>query len=864
MQENQEGSGKEYFAIGFGSNYFHPFGDSAISLEEICSPGSVDLDTSGNPVLLVREVPVLAPAVPDLDSEDPDSNAGGGGTLGQDAMDANYNDNGNDIDNDSSKVKVQDGSAIINDTNANNNASIDAITGIASSDTNDVIVKMAETKSSNADTFTSTNNATSSVVGSSVGSGVGVGAPQDMMNTNTHLNAPKAYIFPLHPDHINLANKNKPNTKSAKKQSRNLFKFLRRKKKDKKNNNDDESNNNGIHETNRTLLSNSARSRSTNTSSTSNHTFTSARELPYASATKPAVQLAAGMTHATFVNAQRTKIYQTGTLHGIIYSQPTIQQPKIPLQCTQIACGRRHTLALFEHKVVMSWGSGYFGQLGHGLDKVYTQNPVVIDRLMSRYTGGSPVSVIAGGMQSAVIVADDLESWKKWDNGRNTSNGNAGGGGNAGNAGNAGSAKFETRVFRFGSNKHGQCAVEGGKCNAIAYPTPMLDVYHPETSKRVTFISLTLGKLHSVGLAVTGELYSWGSTASGRCGHGEHGATTTSVSGANANGSVMRSALRMRNRISLPKRIDALRNVKIVQICSGDAHNLALSRSGRVFSWGNNSSGQLGVGHSMHLMSPRLIADLEFGQVARGFAKGELSQAAEAPWGEENSNNGTGNVNGNGNGNAENGTQSVQVATSSNHLGSALAPIHYPSSPHKKATQRAGGAATVADPIPPSITSIHAAGAYSAAVSSTGDVYTWGCGEGNQLGHPMPAPSSPPLPTVETRSAMPRPETKTGLRTRDAQSFDSRLNVLIPRRIECLRQLGLKVENLVSSSNFMMAVCTRHDRNELQDGHRHGHGEDDGYFMGKTLFELQLERKEKGLDRIRLLRGSQKQDGDEE
>jgi hypothetical protein len=113
---------------------------------------------------------------------------------------------------------------------------------------------------------------------------------------------------------------------------------------------------------------------------------------------------------------------------------------------------------------------------------------------------------------------------------------------------------------------------------------------------------------------------------------------------------------------------------------------------------------------------------------------------------------------------------------------------------------------------------------------------------------------------------MPRPETKTGLRTRDAQSFDSRLNVLIPRRIECLRQLGLKVENLVTSSNFMMAVCTRHDRNELQDGHGHGHrhGEDDGYFMGKTLFELQLERKEKGLDRIRLLRGSQKQDGDEE
>ena len=64
---------------------------------------------------------------------------------------------------------------------------------------------------------------------------------------------------------------------------------------------------------------------------------------------------------------------------------------------------------------------------------------------------------------------------------------------------------------------------------------------------------------------------------------------------------------------SLPKRVEALRNVNIVQVSAGDSHTLALSGSGWVFSWDVGSSGQLGHGSSTHLLSPRLIADLEFG-----------------------------------------------------------------------------------------------------------------------------------------------------------------------------------------------------------------------------------------------------------
>jgi alpha-tubulin suppressor-like RCC1 family protein len=839
---------KEYFAIGLGSNYFHPFGTSAISFEEILAPGSTstDLDSSGR-----LKSPNQSTEKSDGE-DDSESNAGNshGGAMDQDVVHDGSHSNkrldGNDpgVDADAKDGVGDDGkdphADVDTDANTNTpkaNGSAEAPDkGIVSSVANAVNMKMIE----HALNLCSTKNNSKENAFVPMNLSNDLAAPPDIldMDERNRLHPPKAFIFSLQSDHNNLNHTS--DAKAAKKQGKSFFRFLRRKRKDKERKKGSREKKNGGSEgsTSHSFqrrsqskgLSPLSSYKSSNTSSTSNQTAI-VNELPYGSKTNPVTQLAAGMTHLSFITADQTNIYQSGTLHGITYPQPTLIQPKIPLQCTQIACGRRHTLALFENKVVMSWGSGYFGQLGHGLDKVYAPNPVLIDRLMARYSGGSPVKVIAGGMQSAVIVTNDLDSWNKWEEDRTSK------GGSSSNV----PARFETRVFRFGSNKYGQCAVEGGKCNAIAYPTPMLDVYNPETSKRVTFVSLALGKLHSLGLAQTGELYSWGSLASGRCGHGEHGTTVTGE-----NGVVMRSAMRMRNGISLPKRIDALRNVRIVQICAGDAHNLALSGSGRVFSWGNNSSGQLGVGHSMHLMSPRLIADLEFGHIVKGF--GELSQTAELPLGEEDGSGSTG-------ANVENGSTSP-VATR-NRLGSALAPIHYPATPQKKATQRGVGATGV-DMDPPRIISIHAAGSYSAAVSSIGDVYTWGCGEGNQLGHPMPTPLSTLLPFVETRTAMQRPDS--GMRTRDAKSFDSRLNVLLPRRIECLPMLGLRAEHIVTSSNFLVAICSRQERSDSQtwNGER-----DNEYSMGKTLYELQLERKERGNDRIRLLRGSQKKDGNE-
>lgn len=47
-----------------------------------------------------------------------------------------------------------------------------------------------------------------------------------------------------------------------------------------------------------------------------------------------------------------------------------------------------------------------------------------------------------------------------------------------------------------------------------------------------------------------------------------------------------------------PIEIQALHGFKIAQVAAGDYHSLALDRQGRVFSWGDNQRGQLGIGET--------------------------------------------------------------------------------------------------------------------------------------------------------------------------------------------------------------------------------------------------------------------------
>lgn len=481
-------------------------------------------------------------------------------------------------------------------------------------------------------------------------------------------------------------------------------------------------------------------------------------DIPFGVTDVPTQKIVAGMTHAAMI--QKDGILMTGTLHGYTYHYPVVKPAPIPLRCTDIVCGARHVLAVFEGKVVMSWGSGYFGQLGHGLDIVYCHHPTIVERLSPAYVGGDIVSIFAGGLQSGAIICN-AEDWRSRNKRKSIS----------------------TRVFRWGSNRFEQLAI-GTKANAVPYPTPMIDVLHPDTKKLVSFVQLDVGKVHTLGLDHDGQVYSWGCTANGRCGNTEN----------NVSSSTSRSGY------SAPKRVEALRKVVVKQVCAGDSHSLALSGSGRVFSWGNNSSGQLGMGHTTHLLSPRQIMDLEIVRKPSGNGN-TSSDATEAPKDYQN-----GSKNDNDQSNASNKK--------------TMAPSDRKSPPSSSSTTGASCGDESEERTYPAITSIYAAGSSSAALSSAGDLYTWGCDNANHLGLLIPDVSS--IPNIE-----PCQRLSSSSRIQDSRSFDSRLNVLSPRRVDVLNQVGLKVESVAMSPNFIITICSEMDVNEILD--------EDSFMIGKSM-----------------------------
>ncbi|XP_058922820.1 E3 ISG15--protein ligase HERC5 isoform X1 [Kogia breviceps] len=97
-------------------------------------------------------------------------------------------------------------------------------------------------------------------------------------------------------------------------------------------------------------------------------------------------------------------------------------------------------------------------------------------------------------------------------------------------------------------------------------------------------IQITCGDYHSLALSKGGVLFAWGQNLDGQLGVGRTFAS-----------------------IPTPQVVEHLSGVPLVQISAGEAHSMALSMSGNIYSWGRNDCGQLGLGHTDNKDSPSLI-----------------------------------------------------------------------------------------------------------------------------------------------------------------------------------------------------------------------------------------------------------------
>ena len=336
-------------------------------------------------------------------------------------------------------------------------------------------------------------------------------------------------------------------------------------------------------------------------------------------ASRSFVNPTAGDHHTLALQPDGTLWAWGSNLYGQLGDGTTTQQVRpvgvLPVHdWAVISAGRAHTLAVRKDGTLWAWGENTHGQVGDGTT-TNRPSPVQIG------TNTTWKTVSAGGSHSMAIRTDGtLWAW-----GSNSS-GQLGIGGNvdllqptaslfvgewlsvsAGESSSSGmfygSLGFATGTVAvtWGDNSSGQLGI-GTTTNASTFiyhlPSGAVDT-NPDHN--IGFSSIAMGGSHTLAIDTDGGLWSWGYNGTGAVGDG-----TT----ANA---------------LLPKRIGTATDWK--QVEAGSYHSVAIKNDGSVWTWGYNGFGELGDGTTTQRLTPTQVP-LSPGYGMKAVSAGLFSTAA--------------------------------------------------------------------------------------------------------------------------------------------------------------------------------------------------------------------------------------------
>ena len=132
------------------------------------------------------------------------------------------------------------------------------------------------------------------------------------------------------------------------------------------------------------------------------------------------------------------------------------------------------------------------------------------------------------------------------------------------------------RVWSWGNNKFGQLGHGHKNQNK---DLPKVIEYFVENDIKTTHICR--GNYHNLSLDCNGQVYAWGRNEWGECGDG----TTIEI-------------------LSTPKIVETLKNVDILDIKAGGAHNVAMSKDYDFYIWGANRYYQCMTGNTDNVLVP--------------------------------------------------------------------------------------------------------------------------------------------------------------------------------------------------------------------------------------------------------------------
>eukprot|EP00301_Raphidiophrys_heterophryoidea_P019106 c4085_g1_i1.p1 GENE.c4085_g1_i1~~c4085_g1_i1.p1 ORF type:complete len:407 (-),score=98.53 c4085_g1_i1:226-1446(-) len=312
---------------------------------------------------------------------------------------------------------------------------------------------------------------------------------------------------------------------------------------------------------------------------------------------QPVTSFACGDKHTAATTADGTLWVWGSNSHGQLglghtqaMSSPTPVKALEGIRIVQVVCGRSHTAALSEHGHVYTWGRGGYdleaivigpGCLGHG-NRQRKLIPTVVDTLV-------PHTV-------TWLDSGDHHMCAKTQAGQ---------------------------MFMWGNGEYGRL----GFGDSISYLTPQVLDTLPEASNAL----VSLGSSHSAAILPSGQLFTWGRNEQGQCGRSggdvfSMDATPTVVSMLKDQkfarvscGTGVTVALTNDNQVYIfggrqffsPTHLTNISSFNPVEIASGKMSILCLCEDGKLVVYGQNTYGQLGLGHTKTRREPEEIPDFE-------------------------------------------------------------------------------------------------------------------------------------------------------------------------------------------------------------------------------------------------------------
>jgi len=266
-------------------------------------------------------------------------------------------------------------------------------------------------------------------------------------------------------------------------------------------------------------------------------------------------EIVTGRTHTLFRltdgsvwscgNNERGQLGRETTNH----SQPGCVSHLTSQFVKQIGCGEFHSVALTDTGQVFSWGINS-GQLGRGYSD---QTHIPLPKLVRNLSSSCVVQVACGSHHTLALT----------DNGS---------------------------LYSWGMNGQGQLGIGAfsSKCDS-----PQLI----SSLAAVPIRCISCGSSSSYVVTKSGALFSWGSNSYGQLGNGDE-----------------------KNRF-FPTQCKSLRNQRVVHVTSGNEHTAVLTQDGGVFTFGCGLQGQLGQNSTKPDLLPRKVFEL-MGSVVTQLAAG--------------------------------------------------------------------------------------------------------------------------------------------------------------------------------------------------------------------------------------------------